>query len=121
LQRFGGLLDKRHVDNCLKFRFPESPAEAEWPHHASTGVDDNLLSIYERFHRAIVHLSHRRQRHPVIDFADEYDVQDVCGTVLKCSYEDVRDEEWTPSYAGKSARIDFIISDIRTATELKRA
>ena len=84
-------------------------------------VDDTLLAICERFHRAVVHLTHRRKGRPTIDFSDEYDVQDVFGTVLKCSFDDVRDEEWTPSYAGKAARIDFIIVDIDTATELKRA
>lgn len=122
LQRFTGTLDKRHVENCMKFRFPQtSPVGTESLAPDVEQIDDALLAICERFHRAVVHLSHRRKGRPTIDFSDEYDVQDVFGTVLKCSFEDVRDEEWTPSYAGKAARIDFIILDTQTAAELKRA
>jgi hypothetical protein len=122
LQRFGGALEKRHVDGCLKFRFPETPAAQKQavPKHTRE-VDARLLALCERFHRATVHLTHRRKGRPAIDFSDEYDVQDVFGTVLKCTFEDVRDEEWTPSYAGHAARIDFVIRDVKTATELKRA
>jgi len=121
LRGFSGLVERRQFD-CLKFRFPESSnGEDETPHLITLGLDDKLLAICERFHRAIVHLSHRRKGRPVIDFSNEYDVQDVFAMVLKCSYEDVRDEEWTPSYAGRAGKIDFVIGDIRTATELKRA
>jgi hypothetical protein len=84
-------------------------------------VDDALLAICERFHRAVAPLKVRRRGKQVINFADEYDVQDVFGVILKCAYGDVRSEEWTPSYAGGAARIDFVISDSKTATELKRA
>jgi hypothetical protein len=121
LQRFSGPLQKEHTGHCLKFRFPSAEPSPLPQSYVGRAVDDRLLAICERFHRAIIHLSHRRKGRPVIDFADEYDVQDVFGTVLKCSYDDVRDEEWTPSYAGKAAKIDFVIADTRTATELKRA
>jgi REase_DpnII-MboI len=121
LQRFKGLLEKRQLD-FLKFRFPKSSStEIDQTLQHLDDVDSLLLAICERFHRAIVHLSHRRKGRPTIDFSDEYDVQDVFGTILKCSYNDVRDEEWTPSYGSKSARIDFVIADTKTATELKRA
>jgi REase_DpnII-MboI len=121
LQKFTGALERRRADNHLKFRFPLEASEARRCNEPSESqVDRTLLNICERFHRAVVHLSHRRKGRPTINFSQEYDVQDVFGTVLKCSYEDVRNEEWTPSYAGKSARIDFVITDIRTATELKR-
>lgn len=122
LQRFTDALDRRHVDNSMKFRFPlPSPAEQKASEPHVSQVDDTLLAICERFHRAVVHLTHRRKGRPRIKFSDEYDVQDVFGTVLKCSFDDVRNEQWTPSYAGNSARIDFVIVDIDTATELKRA
>jgi DpnII restriction endonuclease len=121
LQRSGGSLEREHTGQCLKFRFPTMESSPLPQSNVGRAVDDRLLTICERFHRAIIHLSHRRKGRAVIDFADEYDVQDVFGTVLKCSYDDVRDEEWTPSYAGKAAKIDFVVADTRTATELKRA
>ena len=122
LQAFTGPLDKRHFEKGMKFRFPHASSDKTESTTLPVGqVDKTLLAICERFHRAVVHLTHRRKGRPTIDFSDEYDVQDVFGTVLKCSFEDVRDEEWTPSYAGKAARIDFIVVDTQTATELKRA
>jgi len=121
LQKFSEFIEKRQLES-LKFRFPQTTGgQRQMPHAPGGELDDRLLSICEGFHRAIVHLSHRRKGRAVINFDDEYDVQDVFGTVLKCSYKDVRDEEWSPSYAGKAARIDFVIGDTRTATELKRA
>jgi hypothetical protein len=120
LQSFDGRLEKKHVDGSMKFRFPSDASSGQ----ASSGnisVDSLLLGICERFHRAVSHLAHRRKGKHNIDFSDEYDVQDVFGTILKSVYDDVRDEEWTPSYAGASARIDFVVADIHTAAELKRA
>ncbi len=40
----------------------------------------------------------------------------LCAQML---YEDVREEEHTPSRAGGSARIDFILKDVRLAVETK--
>ena len=37
---------------------------------------------------------------PPIVIADEYDVQDLIRTILVAMFDDVRPEEWTPSYAG---------------------
>jgi hypothetical protein len=121
LRNFSGFIERQQSD-CLKFRFPETTnGQTESPAGIAHEVDEKLVAICERFHRAVVHLSHRRRGRAVIDFSDEYDVQDVFGTVLKCIYDDVRKEEWTPSYAGKAGRIDFIITDVKTAAELKRA
>jgi hypothetical protein len=118
---------KNHVDKCsdgarMLFRHAGAPHAVQFaPSRPSAPANPILLGICERFHRAIGHLVHRRKgKHP-IDFRDEYDVQDVFGTIIKCCYEDVRDEEWTPSYAGRSKKIDFVVADIRTAAELKRA
>src|ERR1700690_394239 len=122
LQEYDGALENR-FNQSRKFRFPDFlPKPGIVPINGELHQPDKLLiNICERFHRAIAHLTHRRKGRPVISFKDEYDVQDVFGTVVKCSYQDVQDEVWTPSYAGKSARIDFVIEDIKTATELKRA
>ena len=34
-------------------------------------------------------------------------------------FDDVRDEEYTPSYAGKNSRIDFLLPQFKLAVELK--
>jgi hypothetical protein len=120
LRKFDGHLDKTHSDGSMKFRFPTINGEARVVQSNET-VDSTLLKICDRFHRAVAHLTGRRKGKHSIDFSDEYDVQDVFGTIIKCCYDDVRDEEWTPSYAGGASRIDFVIKDIETAAELKRA
>ena len=35
-------------------------------------------------------------------------------------FDDVRPEEWTPSYAGKSARMDFLLKNEEIIIEVKR-
>jgi hypothetical protein len=51
--------------------------------------------------------------------SDEYDVQDLLHAILKLHFDDVRPEEWTPSYAGNASRIDFLLPRERTIIEVK--
>jgi REase_DpnII-MboI len=39
--------------------------------------------------------------------------------VLKLHFDDVRAEEWTPSYAGNSSRMDFLLKRKRLVVEAK--
>jgi hypothetical protein len=39
--------------------------------------------------------------------------------ILKLHFDDVRPEEWTPSYAGNASRIDFLLPRERTIIEAK--
>jgi hypothetical protein len=62
----------------------------------------------------------KRQRGRLpLDITDEYDVQDVLHAVLKLHFDDVRPEEWTPSYAGNSSRMDFLLKRERIVVEAK--
>jgi REase_DpnII-MboI len=62
-----------------------------------------------------------RQRGRVSRFAieDEYDLQDVLHAMLRLHFDDVRPEEYTPSYAGGSSRIDFVLKAERVVVEAK--
>jgi hypothetical protein len=51
---------------------------------------------------------------------DEYDVQDLLHAILKIEFDDIRPEEWTPSYAGRSARVDFLLKQEDTVIEVKK-
>jgi hypothetical protein len=64
-------------------------------------------------------LRHRGRNRPPIECTDEYDDQYLLGALLRVFFDDVRSEEWTPSYAGSSSRIDFVIPTFRLALELK--
>ena len=40
---------------------------------------------------------------------DEYDVQYLMGALLRLFFDDVRPEEWTPSYLGSANKMDFLL------------
>jgi hypothetical protein len=51
---------------------------------------------------------------------DEYDVQDLLHALLTLEYDDIRPAEWTPSYAGGSARKDFLLTLERMVIAAKK-
>ena len=62
----------------------------------------------------------KRQRNRVpFEITDEYDVQDLMHAILKLHFDDVRPEEWTPSYAGNSSRMDFFLKREQIVVEAK--
>jgi len=79
-----------------------------------------LFRIGERFHLVAKQLRNRRERRPTLDVSDEYDVQDLFHALLRISFDDVRPEEWTPSYAGGSSRMDFLLPEIEAVVEIKK-
>ncbi len=81
---------------------------------------DNILLVLNRFHQVARQLRDRHNKRKTIDIADEYDVQDLLHALLKLYFDDIRAEEWTPSYAGQSARMDFLIKSDRIVIETKK-
>ena len=80
----------------------------------------NLELLIERFHRVALQIRNRHNSRPTLDVKDEYDVQDLMHALLKVFFDDIRDEEWTPSYAGGSKRIDFLLPKQNIALEIKK-
>jgi len=60
-----------------------------------------------------------KQARSTIEMRDEYDVQDSLHALLKLFFDDVRAEEWTPSYAGGQSRIDFVLKREKITVEVK--
>jgi hypothetical protein len=79
-------------------------------------IVDNLI---KRFHGVVRQLRVRHEQRPTLDVADEYDVQDLLHALLRLHFSDIRKEEWTPSYAGNSARMDFLLKTEEIVIELK--
>lgn len=79
-----------------------------------------LIELLNHFHAIARQLRIRHDNRDTIVIKDEYDVQDLLHALLYSHFEDLRTEEWTPSYAGKSARMDFLIRDISTVIEVKK-
>lgn len=78
-----------------------------------------LEMIFEHFHRFARQLEKRHDKRPPLVIKDEYDVQDILNAVLKLHFDDVRPEEWVPSYAGGNKRMDFLLKDANIAIEVK--
>ena len=76
--------------------------------------------ICYKFHLVARQLRERYNNRPVLDIDDEYDVQYLLNALLKIYFDDVRKEEWTPSYAGSSARMDFLLKKERVVIEVKK-
>ena len=60
-----------------------------------------------------------RGKRPTIEMGDEYDIQDALHAILKLHFDDVRKEEWTPSYAGSQNRMDFLLKREKIVIETK--
>lgn len=79
-----------------------------------------LNIIFEKFHSIVIQLRKRYNERSTLDVKDEYDVQDLLLCLLKLFFNDIRKEEWTPSYAGVSSRMDFLLKEEQIVIEVKK-
>jgi hypothetical protein len=80
-----------------------------------------VMRLGDRFLYVKRSLTRRRSNRPTLEVSDEYDAQDLFRSLLYVFFDDIRPEEWTPSYAAGSSRIDFLLPDFRVAIELKHS
>lgn len=85
----------------------------------SRGALGALIGVLRRFHVAVQQLNRRDRKRAPFPVNDEYDAQDLLHAVLKLHFHDVRPEEWTPSYGGRSSRMDFLLKPERIVVEVK--
>lgn len=83
-------------------------------------IDSALNIIFSHFYKVARQLRCRYDNRETLKIEDEYDVQDLLHALLLLYFDDVRAEEWTPSYAGKSARMDFLLKNERVVIEVKK-
>lgn len=83
-------------------------------------IEDLLQTIVQGLPRAMHPLTHRRKGAIQLSFDTEYDIQDLLHSQLRPWVADIRPEEFTPSYAGSSTRVDFLLPKHRLVLELKR-
>lgn len=82
-------------------------------------IEDLLTVVLKGLRRAMYPLTNRRKGAQVISFNSEYDVQDLFHSLLRPWVADIRPEEFTPSYAGSSTRMDFLLPAHSIVIELK--
>jgi hypothetical protein len=92
----------------------------EFPSNNKDNNVTNLKLIFKNFHKIAKRLLIRHTGRSTIKIDDEYDVQDLMAALLEIFFDDIRPEEYTPSYAGKSSRIDFLLEDKKIALEIKK-
>jgi len=122
-----GASDKQAVpvpEFCAKCGTP-------FPWTSLNGLGENKQDIKSRephgivwticmgFHSVARQLKTRHGDRQTITIDDEYDVQDLLHALLRLFFDDIRKEEWTPSYAGGSARMDFLLKRESIVIETK--
>jgi hypothetical protein len=86
----------------------------------NTAEAEEIVShICRRFPVLANQLLERHDGRSTLSINDEYDVQDLIHAVLKLHFEDVRPEEWAPSFAGSASRMDFLLKPQRLVVETK--
>jgi hypothetical protein len=82
-------------------------------------IDELLEILLKGVRRAMDPLTYRRRGAQSLSFSTEYDVQDLIHALLRPWVADIRPEEVTPSYAGSSTRMDFLLPNHKIVLELK--
>lgn len=82
-------------------------------------VDAVLEKICINFHRCVKAIMNRHDNRQTLNVTDEYDVQDLLLGILKLFVEDIRPEDYVPSYAGGNSRTDFYLPQYDTFIETK--
>ena len=98
----------------------ESDLAATWQTDRLTrdGVEI-VTNLCRRFQQFALQIQLRHDGRATVKFDDEYDVQDALHAILRLHFDDVRAEEWTPSYAGNSSRMDFLLKREHIVVEAK--
>ena len=82
-------------------------------------IEEVVQILVKGLPRAMHPLTHRRKGAQNLLFSNEYDVQDLLHALLQPWVADIRREEYTPSYAGSSTRMDFLLPAHKLVIELK--
>lgn len=93
------------------------PGSKEVPESGAIGTLEHLCYT---FPLVVKKLEHRHDGRPGF-VKDEYDVQDLLHALLMVFFDDIRVEEWTPSHAGGSSRMDFLLKKESVVIETKYA
>lgn len=114
--RFGRVLPQGQMPEALDSKFEQRNVAGQ---AKPSKVQDLLLVLLHGLRRAMHPLTHRRKGAQQLTFSNEYDVQDLLHALLRPWVSDIRPEEFTPSYAGSSTRMDFLLPAHGIVIEMK--
>lgn len=85
----------------------------------SDDMDVVLEKICSNFHKCAQSIRNRYSDRATLEINDEYDMQDLLQGILRLFFDDVRPENYIPSYAGGNSRVDFYLPQYETYIETK--
>jgi hypothetical protein len=110
--RFGRVLPTGQLPDALTLIKQAGPSKPR-------DVEEVIDPIVRGLRNAMHPLTHRRKGSTALTFSNEYDVQDLLHALLRPWIRDIRPEEFTPSYAGSSTRMDFLLPAHELVIETK--
>ena len=116
--RFGRVLPQGWTPGPLAVNSPREKPTAK-DSTKPTEILEVVQVLVSGLRRAMHPLTHRRKNTQVLSFSNEYDVQDLLHALMRPWVADIRPEEFTPSYAGSSTRMDFFLAAHKLVIELK--
>ena len=81
--------------------------------------DINIERLFLKLPLVIEQIQKRYDNRSTLNVRDEYDLQDLLHVILRLYFDDIRSEEYTPSYAGTTSRMDFMLPDKGIVIETK--
>ncbi len=78
-----------------------------------------IEQIIINFNRFDTNIRRRHGNRSSISINDEYDLQDAFYAILKLFINDIRPEDYVPSYAGSNSRVDYLLPEYGIIIELK--
>lgn len=84
-----------------------------------TDIMSIIVKLCNNFNKFDVNIKRRHGSRPTITIKDEYDVQDAMLAILKLFVDDIRPEDYVPSYAGGNSRVDFLLPQHGVVIETK--
>lgn len=113
-----GLMTAKSLFNSLIQEIKEYRKDMiEVKHNNPKELIERLIN---RFHLVSRQLKSRHSDRNTLEINDEYDVQDLFHGLLKLYFDDIRAEEWTPSYACAASRTDFLLKNEKIIIEIKK-
>lgn len=76
-------------------------------------------NICDKFCTLVKVINSRHKQKPLISIENEYNAQDLFHALMLLYFDEIHPEEWTPSYAGSSARMDFLLKSEKIVIEIK--
>jgi hypothetical protein len=78
-----------------------------------------IARVCNNFNKFDINIKRRYGSRETITINDEYDVQDAMLAILKLFVDDIRPEDYVPSYAGRNSRVDFLLPQHGVVIETK--